>query len=142
MNLQIEVSSIFEFCVYTCVHLFCVFFFLFLCFYYLFCVFISCFALLLLVLRFHLLFCVFICRFAFSFLVLRFYFLFCVFICLSLSRHFWRIGDFRYERKRFFFRKLLSCFNTRVGRKFGFRRIRNFCFSVSTAKYRVFSLNL
>ena len=94
-----------------------------------FCVFISCFAFSFLALRFYFLFCVFIFCFAFSFVVLRFHFLLCVFIWLSLSRHF--LADWRFPTRKkttFFFRKLPSCFNTRVGRKFGFRSFWNFMF--------------
>ena len=111
MNLQIEVSSIFEFCVYTCIHLFPCFAFLFLVFafsfpvlrfHFLRCVFISCFAFLFLV-------------FAFSFLVLRFH------LVITQSALFGGLAISDTKENDFFFRKLPSCFNTRVGRKFGFR---------------------
>ena len=124
MNLQIEVSSIFEFCVYTCIHLFPCFAFLFLVFafsfpvlrfHFLRCVFISCFAFLFFVLRFRLSFCVFISCFAFLFLVLRFY------LVITQSALFGGLAISDTKENDFFFRKLPSCFNTRVGRKFGFR---------------------
>ena len=98
------------------------FYFLFLRFHFLFCVFISCVAFLFLVLRFYFLFCVFVCRFAFSFLALRFY------LVITQSALFGGLAISDTKENDFFFRKLPSCFNTRVGRKFGFRSFWNFMF--------------
>ena len=107
-----------------------------------FCVFISCFAFSFLALRFYFLFCVFICRFAFLFVVLRFHLSFCVFIScfaflflvlrfylvITQSALFGGLAISDTKENDFFFRKLPSCFNTRVGRKFGFRSFWNFMF--------------
>ena len=87
-------------------------------------------------LRFHFLFCVFISCVAFLFLVLRFY------LVITQSALFGGLAISDTKENDFFFRKLPSCFNTRVGRKFGFRSFWNVWFSGSIAKYRVFSLNL